>query len=196
MWCKAEFSASLLQSSVSYHANMLIWRSSNISYYYCDVENSCAATLLCGNCDAKILWWIAFISILLKIFYDNVMSTAVFISNTLRICVCISVNWWHVLWLRYQSMETHFLAILCKKHSDESGIESVCIDTATDSVTAVTFRTKLLTDGVAVVQPVNRRDRVINDLQLERFMERSSDPESNKFHQATNKTKLKKTHFV
>lgn len=68
-------------------------------------------------------------------------------------------------------METHFLAILCKKHSDESGIESVCIDAATDSVTTVTFRTKLLTDGVAVVQPVNRRNGV-NDLQLERFMER------------------------
>ncbi len=45
MWCKAEYLASLLQTSVSYQANMLIWHSSNIIsssyyYYYCDVENS------------------------------------------------------------------------------------------------------------------------------------------------------------
>ncbi len=117
-----------------------------------------------------------------------------FISNTLRIWVCISVNWWHVLWLRYQTMETHFLAILCKKHSDESGIESVCIDAATDSVTTVTFRTKLLTDEVAVVQPVDRRDGV-NDLQLEWFMERRNwIKKMSPGHQQ--KKKWTKTHFV
>lgn len=61
-------------------------------------------------------------------------------------------------------METHLLAILCEEHSDESGIKSVCIDSATDSVPSVTFRTELLTDRVAVVKPVKRRDTVIYDL--------------------------------
>ncbi len=57
LWCKAEFSASLLQSSVSHDPSeiMLICCSGSISYYY-----QCWKQLPCGNYDSffRIIWLI------------------------------------------------------------------------------------------------------------------------------------------
>ncbi len=52
MWCKAEFSASLLQSSVSHDPSEIIlicWFTAQETFLIIiDVENSCAAYYFCG----------------------------------------------------------------------------------------------------------------------------------------------------
>ncbi len=49
LWGKAEFSASLLQSSVPHDPSEIILTWWNT--FLLLVENSCAAECLCGNCD-------------------------------------------------------------------------------------------------------------------------------------------------
>ncbi len=57
---KAEFSASLLQSSVSHDSSEIIliyWFAAQETFLIIiNVENCCAASYFCGNCDAFYFW--------------------------------------------------------------------------------------------------------------------------------------------
>ncbi len=60
LWCKAEFSASLLESSVSHDPSEIIlicWFAAQETFFFIiiiNVQNSCAASYFCGNCDSMM----------------------------------------------------------------------------------------------------------------------------------------------
>lgn len=81
-----------------------------------------------------------------------------------------AVNKLHIILIVH--IKAHLLPILGKEHSDKASIKSVCIDTTTYAVAAVTLRTKLLTNRVAIIQPVDRKYFVIYN-----FVEIRSDAE-------------------